>query len=172
MDTFSDESLELLYRKAFPVVAQTVANLGGDLNDARDVFHDALIIYLEKQATLRLRSTPTAYLTGIAKILWVRKFNRQLLHTSITESEDALAVPEDFYTIEKETPPSLVTYLQAAGKKCMELLQAFYYEQQSLQQITQRFNFKTKRSAAVQKHKCLEKVRDHLKTTIYAKATA
>jgi predicted DNA-binding protein YlxM (UPF0122 family) len=59
------------------------------------------------------------------------------------------------------------------GKKCLELLQAFYYEQRSMQEIAETFHYKTRHSASVQKHKCLEKVREELKTSsVYEEAIA
>lgn len=163
MHTITNESLEQLYRDTFPSVAHTIASLGGDLDAAKDVFHDALVIYLEKQQTLTLniKTSPKAYLTGIAKILWIRKFNQETRHTSLDDSE--LSIHDDFYETEKTTPQKILSYLESAGRKCLELLQAFYYEQHSIQEIATRFNYKTRHSATVQKHKCLEKVRDQLK---------
>jgi DNA-directed RNA polymerase specialized sigma24 family protein len=173
MHTITNESPEQLYRESFPSVAQTVARLGGDLDAAKDVFHDALVIYIEKQQTqtLNIKTSPKAYLTGIAKILWIRKFNLETRHISLDDSGDDLAIADDFYETEKTTPQKILNYLESAGKKCLELLQAFYYEQKSIQEIANKFNYKTRHSATVQKHKCLEKVRDQLKkSAVYEEA--
>lgn len=175
MHTTTDASLERLYRESFPAVARVIARLGGDLETAKDIFHDALIIYLEKQQshTLNIHTTPKSYLTGIAKILWIKKFNREIRHTSFDELSEEFEIPKDLYEVEKTTPRSLLSYLESAGRKCLELLQAFYYEQQSLQEITEKFHYKTRHSATVQKHKCLEKVRNQLKNSaVYEEAIA
>lgn len=175
MDTTTDESLEQLYRDSFPAVAKAVARLGGDLDAAKDIFHDALVVYIEKQNThaLDIQTSPKAYLTGIAKILWIRKFNHEMRHTSFDDLSDEFEIPKDFYEAEKSTPRPILSYLESAGKKCLELLQAFYYEQRSLQEITEKFHYKTRHSATVQKHKCLEKVRNQLKTSaVYEEAIA
>ncbi|RYE48368.1 MAG: sigma-70 family RNA polymerase sigma factor, partial [Sphingobacteriales bacterium] len=84
MDTVSNSSIEQLYRDAFPIVAKTVARLGGGLDEAKDIFHDALIIYLEKgrEPGFKIKQSPVAYLTGIARILWIRKFNHECRLTS------------------------------------------------------------------------------------------
>lgn len=158
-------SIEQLYREAFPFVARIVAHLGGDLEAAKDIFHDALIIYLEKQRSgyLEIKASPTAYVTGIARILWIRKFNQQSRITSIVDGED-IAIPADFYSVKEELPSELTSQLLSAGKKCLELLQAFYYEQQSMREIAARFQYSSRHSATVQKYKCLEKVREQFKT--------
>ena len=45
----------------------------------------------------------------------------------------------------------------------MDILQAFYYQHMPLQEIAEEFGFANARSATVQKHKCLEKVREQVK---------
>ncbi len=45
----------------------------------------------------------------------------------------------------------------------MDMLQAFYYDKLNMREIAERFNLSGERSATVQKHKCLEKVREKVK---------
>jgi len=157
----SDEDrLVSLYRSAFPACAKMIHRMGGTLEQAKDCFHDALLIFMEKEksGSLRLHSSPEAYILGTARICWLRFVN----------GTRALPLPDEFETAEvqeetsEEKEKALLQYLQSAGKKCLELLSAFYYEQSSLQDIAIRFGFKGRRSATVQKFKCLEKVRQNV----------
>ncbi|HTF06071.1 MAG TPA: hypothetical protein VK826_18705, partial [Bacteroidia bacterium] len=61
-----------LYERAFPAVALFVRKMNGSFEEAKDIFHDALVIFYEKQQekTFVLRTSPEAYLMGIAKHLW------------------------------------------------------------------------------------------------------
>lgn len=175
MDKTTDASIEALYREAFPAVARTIAQMGGDLDTAKDIFHDALIIYIEKE---RMQAVDTivsakAYVVGIARVLWIRKFNRDARHISIAGAEEDFADYQDNDRVQDMLPEDLLASMESAGKKCLEILQAFYYEQSSMQEIAERFQFKSRRSATVQKYKCLEKVREQLKSSaIYEKAIA
>ena len=54
------------------------------------------------------------------------------------------------------------------SQECLELLTAFYYEHLPLRDIATKFGFNGTRSATVQKYKCLEKVREKIKTEAYA----
>ncbi|HEX3385741.1 MAG TPA: sigma-70 family RNA polymerase sigma factor, partial [Mucilaginibacter sp.] len=68
--------------------------------------------------------------------------------------------------MEEEIEPSeskILSFLQTAGKKCMDLLRSFYYEELPLADIAETFGFSGARSATVQKYKCLEKVRETVK---------
>ena len=184
MTTQKEQSIVNLYRDSFPDFARMISRMGGTLEQAKDSFHDALLIYLEKERAGNLHhvSSPKAYLLGTAKICW--------LHTQGKGS--ALPLPEGFdppqpadanpaylaypaymadsedsaypaYMADsEEREQTLLDALAKTGKKCLELLKAFYYEHCSMQDIAGRFGFNGRRSATVQKYKCLEKVREQI----------
>jgi hypothetical protein len=54
-------------------------------------------------------------------------------------------------------------FLETTGKKCMELLRSFYYDNVPLADAAKLFGFSGVRSATVQKYKCLEKIRETIK---------
>jgi DNA-directed RNA polymerase specialized sigma24 family protein len=154
-----EELFTTLYKKAFPAIAKYVSRMGGSFDEARDVFQDALVVYYEKAAsgTLQLQTGEKAYLTGIAKHLWFRKYH-----------SDSKQVPLDGFDVEAEedAQPSdhkILHFLQTAGKRCMDLLKSFYYDQLPLSDAAALFGFSGVRSATVQKYKCLEKVRETIK---------
>ncbi|RPD40568.1 RNA polymerase sigma factor [Chitinophaga barathri] len=162
-----------LYREAFPHAARAIRRLGGDLDTARDLFHDAMIIYLEKSRSghLQLDSSPVAYLVGITKILWLKTKRQQPRNETLDYLAHFISIPEDFYTHPEEEP--LLEQLKAAGEKCLQLLQAFYYENMNMREIAETFDYSSPHSATVQKYKCLEKVRKSFsKTPCYAETIA
>ncbi|HUB60205.1 MAG TPA: hypothetical protein VL978_05880 [Puia sp.] len=162
MTTQEEDPIVTLYREGFPDFARMVRRMGGTLEQAKDSFHDALVIYLERERAgkLHLHSTPKAYLLGTAKICWLHALNKGSMLPLPAEFEPA--EPEDEDLAEREN--GLLESLLRSGKKCMELLKAFYYDHLSMQDIAGRFGFNGRRSAAVQKYKCLEKVREEIKT--------
>lgn len=162
----NDESIIPLYRDSFPDFARMILRMGGSLDQAKDSFHDALLIYLEKEKAgkLNLHTSPKAYLIGTAKICWLHSHRR----------ETTLTLPEGFDPSDLEEPDeeereqTLLESLKKSGKKCLDLLKAFYYDHHSMQDIAEKFGFKGRRSATVQKYKCLEKVREEIKTSLCA----
>jgi DNA-directed RNA polymerase specialized sigma24 family protein len=170
------QQLESIYREAFPRVAKLLHSLGADLPTARDIFHDAMVIYLERVRDHRLPRavTPTRYLAGIARICWFKQCKERRDSMEVTDSievgnsiaEEPPADPEKKYRL-------LWEYVQTAGTSCIRLLQAFYYEGLSMQAIAEKFNYRSTHSATVQKYKCLEKLRENLtKTNVYEETVA
>jgi len=166
MITQNDDPVIDLYRDSFPDFARMIRRMGGSLEQAKDSFHDALLIYLEKEkaGNLHFHTSPKAYLLGIARICWLRSQKKR----------SSLPLPEDFDPEDlpgpdtREREQTLLESLQKSGRKCLELLKAFYYDHNSMQDIAARFGFKGRRSATVQKYKCLEKVREEIKTSLCA----
>jgi RNA polymerase sigma factor (sigma-70 family) len=150
-----------LYKSAFPLAAKYVSKMGGSFDDAKDIFQDALVIYYEKVITgnLELRQPENAYLLGIAKNLWLKKF-REGHYTLPLNDLDMDAADE---AEQQPSADKLLHYLETAGKKCMEILSAFYYDKLPMKHIAGLFGYAGERSVTVQKYKCLEKVRETVK---------
>ena len=168
-----DQDLEQLYREAFPHVARLLHRLGADLDTARDLFHDAMIIYLEKRRDLHLiaHASHRQYIAGIARILWFKQCKQDRQQTDLALAEHSLTAEED---IDPEKRSLLLyKYLKTAGSTCLQLLQAFYYDGLSMPAIAGKFHYRSIHSATVQKYKCLEKLREKVKhTEIYEEVIA
>ncbi len=151
-----------LYKSAFPIVAAWVRKMNGSLEDAKDVFHDALVLYQEKMNRgVEIEISPEAYILGIAKHLWLRKFRRLSKMVSLTSAEKAIEIPLDFYP--SVSVNRLLGFLEKAGKSCLELLRRAYYEKLSASELAKQMGYRGERSATVQKYKCIEKLRGIIK---------
>lgn len=157
----------MLYKKAFPLVAAYISKMGGCVEQARDIFQDALLIYYEKtiaKPTLNLNYSEKAYLFGIAKHLWNKRYKENHLQAPVEPmllpflESGVDELPETEISSQK-----LLRLLSKAGEKCMALLSAFYYEKLDMNSLAERFGFSGARSAAAQKFKCLEKVKQTVK---------
>jgi len=151
--------LAKLYQSVFPPLCKYISRKGGSLEEAKDVFHDALIIYCEKDVESIAVTDQKAYVFGIAKHVWNKKCIEKQRYTML----DSLSLPMPAKS-EDVVSSKLLLFLKQTGNKCMDLLQAFYYENQNAEKIAERFGYSGIRSATVQKFKCLEKVRDLVKS--------
>jgi DNA-directed RNA polymerase specialized sigma24 family protein len=149
-----------LYKSVFPSVARYISKMGGSFDEAKDIFQDALVIYYEKSiaSAISINSNEKAYLLGISKHLWLRKFKDNNLIAALDGIEITSDANED-----QPSETKLMHFLETSGKKCMELLRSFYYDQLPLADAAKLFGFSGVRSATVQKYKCLEKVRETIK---------
>ncbi len=146
-----------LYQRVFPTVARYVRQHGGSLAQAQDVFQDALVIYYERiTSSADPPEQEEAYLLGIARHRWIHMCRRFGLEVPLDDAEALDWAEEDILLPSSQ---KLLRLLTVAGKKCMDLLRAFYYDQLPLDEMAHTFGYAGVRSATVQKYKCLEKVR-------------
>lgn len=161
------DDLKIAYQQLFPAVARYVAKRGGTLEEAKDVFHDALLVYCEKSVDQRgaIRQDVAAYTFGVARHLWHKRYREHLRQVSLDRlmADFEGMDPVDFAEEPVPAAGRIVRVLQAAGEKCMRLLTAFYYEKLDMGELATRFGFSGTRSATVQKFKCLQKVKQVVK---------
>lgn len=153
-----------IYQVAFPKVAKVVGRSGGNMEDAKDIFHESLIILYEQcnEDRLHIKSSVIAYVVGMCRNRWLNRMKqhqREVLIDDFSGSESF----EDQLPEEDGTTAPLLNWLEKAGRKCLDMLQAVYYFKYSMHEVAEEFGFRTTRSATVQKYKCLEKVRNEVK---------
>lgn len=158
------ESIDVFYTEHydqfFLQTARFVSKRGGTLEDAKDIFHDALVVLYEKirQSDFELRISEEAYMMGTVKNLWSARVKKELNKETISADTDTTNSASSLIDI-----PHLYSLVVSAGKKCLDLLSDFYISQKSLKEVTTAFGFRSAHSASVQKYKCIEKIRETLK---------
>ncbi len=154
-----EEVITRWYEEVFPYAATYIHKNGGDLEDAREIFQEAIVLYYEKlvREGFQPNDGDMAYLIGIVRNQWLKHLKKN----SRKQSLEHVELEEE--RVQKPSTLKLMSYLKQAGEKCMDLLQSFYYEKQTMKQMADRFGYTSERSATVQKYKCLEKVRDEVK---------
>lgn len=155
-----DHDMETIYEQTFPIVAGFIKKSGGDFEDAKDIFHDALIIYMEKNSRETINSYK-AYLLGISKHLWIKKQKNRGKTIPLNDFEQQISIPDDYFP--EPDRKRLLLFLKLAGKRCLDLLRAFYFQQVSVKKIAENFSYSNEHSVSAQKYKCLEKMRRTVK---------
>ena len=158
-----ESTIDELYVSTFPIVARMVKKLHGSFEDARDIFHDGLVLLEEKErnAELAFSVSKQAYLVGICKHLWLKKHRQEEGKISLDAVEASLHVPTDFYpTVDTVR---LLNVVENTSKRCLDLLRLFYFKLKSIGEITNLLGYGSEHTASVQKYKCLERVRNEIK---------
>jgi len=166
--TNRQRTLTRIYQQTFPMVRRLVRQHGGSVQDAQDVFHDALIVFYEKALadTLVLTASVSTYLVGVSRHLWQRELRRRKRLPLAELADDAQELLISEALAAEEATASVLDYVAQLGTRCRELLLAFYYFQQPLEQIAADHQYRNVRSATVQKFKCLERLRNAVRSVL------
>ena len=147
------------YEDVFPKAATFVKSRGGSLEKARDIFQEAVIIYYEKlNGEFDLKENDNAYLIGIVRNLWLKSLRNSKQHDLLQHENVAEQKSSEIQT------NLLLEFLKKSGEQCLRLLESFYYKKLNMNELALRFGYKSERSATVQKYKCIEKLRNEVKS--------
>jgi len=158
-----------MYTTYFPSVRHYIYRNNGSAEDARDIFHDAFVVLLEKIRgnSLDLNCSLKTYLYAICKNLWLKKISSyKPVHTQYSDLEDTLAganpINQEFYDINRAY---LLYQKQFAlmSPTCRKLIQ-YFLEGHSYQEITKLMNYENEGYARKRKYRCIKLLIKRIKT--------
>ena len=165
----SDDALTQLYRRYFPMVLHFVTTNNGSEDDAKDIYQEALIVLFEKvrSGSLELHCQLKTYLYSVSRRLWLKQLtqkSRFMVRDVEIPVADEIATDhlnDDLaYHEERDRQFDLMAdSLDRLGEPCRTLLDDFYIQHLSMQDITEKFGYTNADNAKTQKYKCLMRLK-------------
>ena len=154
-----NKAVRFLY-KEFPKIKTLICSSGGDEAIAQEIFHDSLILVIEKVSDPKfvLTSKLSTYLYGVNRFLWKNQLRKQNKNHEL-EWSDALIISEDDlgYNEEKEEKLKLLEgVLTSITEKCKAIFELFYFQKWKMKDIAEKLGYTSVNSAKTQKYKCVE----------------
>jgi len=154
-----DNAIKILY-KEFPKIKTLIVSSGGNKTQARENFHDSLILLIEKVSSkdFKLTSKLSTYLYGINRLLWKNKL-RKKNNSKELEWSDTLILTNEDLGIEEEKESriqALESVLKKISDRCREIFSRFYFHKETMSEIANAMSFSSVNSAKTQKYKCIE----------------
>lgn len=161
-----DKALQVLY-KNFPAFKNSFVKSGGNVDDAQDIFQEALLIVVNKiknDQHFNLSCTINTFLFGVCKNLGNEFFRHKGKESKLFIDKDVeqgfeSEIINDFKSNE-EKYKELDDLLFSIGEKCMRILKLFYVSKLNMKEVAEELNFKSETSAKTQKYKCIEKAKN------------
>ncbi|MCX2484341.1 RNA polymerase sigma factor [Pedobacter sp. MR2016-24] len=160
----SEDALNRLYIGYFPMVLQFILNNNGDEDDAKDVYQEAIIVLYNKikGGNFELSSKLKTYIYSVCRRIWLKKLSQASKKTNnISDFEDVIAVEVDVeYHEEKDLQfEKMGSALTNLGEPCKTIIQDFYINNLSMQEICEKFGYTNTDNAKTQKYKCLQRLK-------------
>ncbi len=156
--------IEAIYQGSYNTVQALILNNKGTVDDARDIFQEALIVLFEKvrQGDFELSCQIRTYLYAVSRRLWLKRLQQQKrLYADWDDSAEGVAVETDLERHEKEDADyeRMDKAIQQLGEPCKSLLEAFYLRKQNMASIATEFGYTNTDNAKNQKYKCLMRLK-------------
>jgi len=168
----NENALKLLYQNNYPKIERYVLTNNGTVDEARDVYQEAFIAVWRNIQLDRFQphdeTSLDRYLYQVAKNKWLdflRLAKRRTI-VPLTDGDYGFGEETDISEAEQQQITDIKTNLMRLGQQCREILERFYYHKQSMRRISGDMNW-TEATAKNNKYRCLQKLRELLKTNIY-----
>lgn len=155
-----NKAIKELY-KEFPKVRAAVCSNGGTIDEAREVFHDSLVLLIEKieKEEFTLSAKLSTYLYSVNHFLW-RNIQRKKQNNKELNWDDSIQIEADDlgYDEEKEQLfKQLNLVMEKISEKCQKIFKLFYFQKKKMDVIAKELEFSSVNSAKTQKYKCMER---------------
>ena len=153
-----------LYREHFGMIQALILNNNGTVDDARDVFQEAMVVLYEKvkSGEFELSCQLKTYIYSICRRLWLKKLTQKQRFLPELEGTDSwIAVEEDLEHFEQQDQAFhlMEKAMNSLGEPCRSLLDAFYLQKKSMIEIASVFGYTNADNAKTQKYKCLTRLK-------------
>jgi RNA polymerase sigma factor (sigma-70 family) len=160
----SEDALNKLYIGYFPMILQFILNNNGDEDDAKDVYQEGIIVLYNKikGGEFELSSKLKTYIYSVCRRIWLKKLSQQSKKTNnIADFEDIISTDLDVEDHEQkeEQFDKMQSALLHLGEPCKTIIQDFYLNSLSMQDISEKFGYTNTDNAKTQKYKCMQRLK-------------
>jgi RNA polymerase sigma factor (sigma-70 family) len=160
----SKDILNRLYTSYFPMVLQLVLNNNGNEDDAKDVFQESVIVLYNKvkSGNFELSSKLKTFIYSVCRRLWLKRLNAQSRSVrNIEDFSEFLPVEDELEKHEEKDRQfhMMEKALKQLGEPCKTIIEDYYLQNRSMQEISEKFGYTNADNAKTQKYKCLQRLK-------------
>ena len=157
------KAIETIYKDNYNLVQALVINNSGSSEDAKDIFQEAMIVLYEKvqSGTFELNCQIKTFFYSVSKRLWLKRLMQQNRFSISDGHAESVSVDEEMEEHEKRDTEftMMERAMNGLGEPCKSLLEAFYMQKKSMQEIASGFGYTNADNAKTQKYKCLARLK-------------
>lgn len=149
-----------LYTTCFPMIRSMVLKNSGTIDDAKDIFQDAVMALYQnhQRAEFELTAVTSTYLYSIARNKWLNqlRYNGKFIKSGDDDFESDESFTED--EIRKQKQRLLIKHMNSIGEKCQKMLK-YYFEGMPGEEIASELGYSSYEYYRVAKNRCIENLK-------------
>lgn len=154
--------LKYCYERSSKIVFNMIKSNAGTRESAKDIFHDALLIFYKncRKDNFELTSSITTYLYSISWRLWLNEQRKPIKYGNLLD--ESIVEELNFDIVHKtidDRVKELMQKVQRLGKNCFEILKKYYFQQLSYDEIASDLRYSSAAVVREQKYRCIKRIR-------------
>jgi len=160
----SENIISRLYIAYFPMVLQLIINNNGTEDDAKDIYQEAIIVLYNKvkRGDFELSSKLKTFIYSVCRRLWLKRLTQMNRYGGdIRDFQEYSPVDEEVETHNERDMQfsKMESALSLLGEPCKTIIEDFYINNRSMQEICESFGYTNADNAKTQKYKCLQRLK-------------
>lgn len=156
-------AIETIYKENFNLIQALVLNNNGSMDDAKDIFQEAMIVLYQKvqSGSFELNCQLKTFLYSVCRRLWLKRLAQQSRYSLYENHDTFVLVDEEVDDHEQKNAAFglMEKAMNSLGEPCKSLLEAFYLQKKGMQDIAASFGYTNTDNAKTQKYKCLMRLK-------------
>lgn len=156
-------AVETIYKDNYNIVQALVLTNNGTAEDAKDIFQETMIVLYEKvqSGTFELNCQIKTFIYSVSRRLWLKRLMLQNRFILSDANEEVISVEDDLEEHERRNTEfgMMEKAMSGLGEPCKSLLEAFYLQKRTMQDIASSFGYTNAENAKNQKYKCLMRLK-------------
>lgn len=156
----SNESLQALYNKLLPTLERYILKNSGTVQDARDVFQDAILITYRRvyESEFELTSSIETFIFSVSKKKWLYELRKRKDVLPVMDvMDDSEGNDASLALINHEKVNLFLKYLGSLTGGCKDVMELFF-EGYKMKEIAKKLKFSSEGYARKRKHDCQGKL--------------
>lgn len=162
------QAIKYLYHSHWPMILQFVKVNSGDEDQAKDLYQDGILDFLEKvwSGKLVLTCKIKTFIYSICRNKWLHQLRQKQKFVDIEEYIIMDKLREEKADEEPGLPndEQIRLAINSLGQPCQALLIGFYYEGLKLEQLAEKLQYKSVNVVKQQKFRCKDRLKQALTT--------
>lgn len=159
--------LDFVYNNFYQQVKVFIMQNQGSLEDAKDIYQDAMMVIYQKLQlnNLKLTCSFSTYLYSVSRLLWLKQLEKRKLWKQFTEdAENFINLDDSIFSIYEmnERYRLYQSHFKRLSFSCQKVLELFL-ARIPLKEIARILGFKSEQYAKKRKHQCKEKLVNNIK---------
>lgn len=161
-----EQAIKYIYHSYWPMVLQLVKVNSGDEEEAKDLFQESILDFLEKvwSGNLVLTCKIRTFIYSICRNKWLYHLRGKQKFVDVGDYIEVEESIEEKVESQSEVPDDeqIQKAITSLGEPCRSLLIGFFYEGLSLEQLAVKFQYKNANVVKQQKFRCKDRLKKAL----------
>jgi RNA polymerase sigma factor (sigma-70 family) len=158
------KAIETIYKENYNMIQSLILSNSGSTDDAKDIFQETMIVLYERvrSGTFELNCLIKTYVYSVSRRLWLKRLQQMNRYApSLDGLHETVPVEEEIEEHERMNNEfeMMNKAIGSLGEPCKSLLDAYYLEKKSMQEIALSFGYTNADNAKNQKYKCLMRLK-------------